>query len=69
MDHIKPMSNEFGIRGRMPKYRLGRYGPHSNDMLLETDRPSDVVGNASLSAQMMTRMSGNIARCGQTPYF
>lgn len=60
MDHIKPISNEFGIRGRMPRYRLGRYGPHSNDALLEVDSPSDVVANASIKVQNMSRISGNI---------
>jgi len=60
--HIKPISNEFGIRGRMPRYRLGRYGPHSNDALLEVDSPSDVVANASIKVQNMSRISGNIAK-------
>ena len=27
------MSNEFGIRGLIPRYKLGRYGPHSKDAL------------------------------------
>lgn len=25
------MSNDFGIRGRTPKYRFDLYGPHSSD--------------------------------------
>ena len=63
LDHIKPISNEFGIRGRIPRYKLGRYGPHSSDALLEVDTSSDVVGNASIKAQILSRMSSNIARC------
>jgi len=62
LDHIKPISNEFGIRGRMPRYRLGRYGPHSNDALLEVHSPSDVAGNASIKAQNMSRLDDSIAR-------
>ena len=65
MDHIKPISNEFGIRGRIPRYRLGRYGPHSNDALLEIDSPSDVVANASIKVQNMSRISGNIVSYSQ----
>lgn len=63
LDHIKPISNEFGIRGRMPRYRFGRYGPHSNDALLDVDRSSRVVGNASIKVQNMSRMSGNMVKC------
>jgi len=59
------MSNEWGIRGRMPRYRLGRYGPHSNEALLKTDSPSDAGRNASMEAQNMSRMNGNIARYSQ----
>ena len=59
------MSNEFGVRGRMPRYRLVRYGPHNNDALLEADTPSDVVANASIKAQNMSRVSGNIVRYSQ----
>ena len=65
MDHIKPISNEFGIRGRMPRYKLGRYGPHSNDALLKVDSPSDVVANASVMVQNMSRISGNIVSYSQ----
>ena len=65
LDHIKPISNEFGIRGRMPRYRLGRYGPHSNDALFDVDGPSDVFGNASTKAQKMSRVSGNMTRYSQ----
>lgn len=66
LDHIRPISNEFGIRGRMPRYRLGRYGPHSNDALLEIDSPSDVARRAPIKAQNMKRMSGNMARYSPT---
>jgi len=53
----------------MPRYRLGRYGPHSNDALLEVDSPSDVVEYASIKAQNMSEMSGNIARYSQRCVF
>jgi hypothetical protein len=33
---------------------LGRYGPHSNDALLDVDSPSDAVANASIQAQNMS---------------
>jgi hypothetical protein len=33
--------------------------------LLEVDSPSDVVENASIKAQNMSEMSGNIARYSQ----
>ena len=57
LDHIKPISNDIGIRGRMPTYRLGRYGPHSSDALLEFGSSSDVVGNASTKAQSKSRIA------------
>lgn len=66
LDHIRPISNEFGIRGRMPRYRFGRYGPHSNDALLEIDSPSDFTRRAPIKAQNMSRMSGNMARYSLT---
>jgi len=31
LDHSSPVSRDFGRRGRTPKYRLGRYGPHNNE--------------------------------------
>ena len=65
LDHIKPISKEFGIRGRMPRYRLGRYGPHSNDALLEVDSLSDVVANASIKGQKLSRMNANIVSYSQ----
>jgi hypothetical protein len=65
LDHIKLISNEFGIRGRIPRYRLGRYGPHSNDALPEVDSPSDVVANASIKAKNMNRISGNMMSYSQ----
>ena len=65
LDHIKPMSNEFGIRGRMPTYRFGRYGPHSNDALLGIRKSSIVAGNALVKAQSTSRMAGNIAEYSQ----
>lgn len=71
LDHIRPISNDFGIRDRMPRYRLGRYGPHSNDALLCVDGPSDVIGNgnASIKAQNMSRMSCTMARYRQPCIF
>jgi len=42
-----------------PKYRLGRYGPHSNDALLDDDSPSDAFANASIQVQNMSGKSGN----------
>lgn len=56
------MSNEFGIRGRMPRYRLGRYGPHSSDALLDDDSPSDGFGNALTNAHRMSRTSENMTK-------
>lgn len=61
MDHINPISSEFGIRGRIPRYRLGRYGPHSNDELLQVGSSSDTAGNASIRAQNTSRTSSNMA--------
>ena len=51
LDHIKPMSNEFGIRGRIPRYKLGRYGPHSNDALFASP-----PGSAKITALNMQDM-------------
>ena len=51
LDHIKPMSNEFGIRGRIPRYKLGRYGPHSNDALFASP-----PGSAEITALNMQIM-------------
>ena len=31
LDHSSPVRRELGRRGRTPKYRLGRYGPHSRE--------------------------------------
>jgi len=31
LDHNSPVSRDFGKRGLTPKYRFGRYGPHSNE--------------------------------------
>lgn len=59
-DHIKPISNEFGIRGRMPRYKLGRYGPHSNDALSGLTSPSDVVANAPIKEQNTSRVHESI---------
>ena len=61
LDHIQPIINDFGIRGRMPRYKLGRYGPHSNDALFEVDSPSNII------VQNMSRTNGNIVRYSR-PY-
>ena len=42
-----------------PKYRLGRYGPHGNDALLDVDSSSDAVADASIQVQNMSGISGN----------
>lgn len=59
------MSNDCGIRGRMPRYRFGRYGPQSNDELLKVNCPSEVIVHGSIKAQNMNRISGNIASYSQ----
>ncbi len=63
LDHIKPISKESGMRGRMPKYRLGRYGPQRNDTLLALELSSQPVWYASINN--MTRMRRNITRYGK----
>lgn len=61
LDHIKPRSSESGLRGRMPKYRLGRYGPHSKDVLIDTEG-SAIRDACTSSMAAMMKKEINIAR-------
>lgn len=48
------------MRGRMPKYRLGRYGPQRKDTLLAVEISSHPVWYASI--ENMSKMRKNITR-------
>lgn len=62
LDHIKPMSNEFGIRGRRPTYKFGRNGPHSNEALPEIGEGSFTVAEKTLAkAQSASKADRNMS--------
>lgn len=62
--HIKPAIKGFSdILGRMPRYRFGRYGPHSKDALfVDTVSAATCVGGRIAKTSARSDGGRNISR-------
>ena len=58
------MSNELGTRGRIPRYKFGRYGPHNNDALFASNGPVAVNCKVVMTVQSKSRISKDMMKYG-----
>ena len=56
------MSNELGMRGRIPRYKFGRYGPHNNDALFASSWLLAVNCEVVMAVQSKSRISEDMMK-------
>ena len=56
LDHSSPVNSDFGKRGRTPKYKFGRYGPHNNDAFEAAWTEDRSEGGTSATTNVMQKM-------------